>query len=270
MLWKRTLCALLCAVCLWPVSALGTDDGEVSITIIDPDGGEEAVEPAEAVWPADEPEAASSPAREAFIDDIISLAKKKYDEADGKPQRAQYSGDIYVCKNFTVYLFRQNRDKYRMAEFPQTKLVIPNNKPRKECKVYAYGAEWEDVPASDGNPFYAAAEFRYNADLTKEENWELAREFLKQVKRGDYFQMAAKYYYGVGAHSMIFVADYDPAADSVHWCDSNMRGATRNGERYGYVQFDEVKPIDWFVEAFCRKKHGATIYRLRDDIIFAQ
>ena len=25
--------------------------------------------------------------------------------------------------------------------------------------------------------------------------------------------------------------------------------------------------IDWFVDAFCRKKHGATIYRLRDDII---
>ena len=31
-----------------------------------------------------------------------------------------------------------------------------------------------------------------------------------QARRGDYFQMAANYYYGIGAHSMIFIADYDP------------------------------------------------------------
>ena len=46
------------------------------------------------------------------------------------------------------------------------------------------------------------------------ENREKAREFLKQVQRGDYFQMAADYYYGVGAHSMLFIADYDPETDS--------------------------------------------------------
>ena len=81
-----------------------------------------------------------------------------------------------------------------------------------------------------------------------------------QVQRGDYFQMAANYYYGVGAHSLIFIEDYDPESDSVTWTDSNMRGATRNGERYGYVQYDAVKEIDWFVDAFCRKKYGATLY----------
>ena len=111
---------------------------------------------------------------------------------------------------------------------------------------------------------------KYEPDKTKDENWQLAREFLQQVQRGDYFQMAAKYYYGVGAHSMIFTKDYDPETDSVTWCDSNMRGATRNGERYGYVQYDAVKEIDWFVDAFCRKKYGATLYRLRDDIIWAE
>ena len=92
-------------------------------------------------------------------------------------------------------------------------------------------------------------------------------EFLQQVQKGDYFQMAANYYYGVGAHSMIFIADYDPDTDTVRWCDSNMKGEKRNGIRYGYLQFDAVKKIDWFVDAFCRKKYGATIYRLRDDII---
>ena len=68
---------------------------------------------------------------------------------------------------------------------------------------------------SEGNPFYAAASFRYDDTLSKAENRENAREFLKQVQRGDYFQMAADYYYGVGAHSMIFIADYDPDTDTV-------------------------------------------------------
>ena len=48
-----------------------------------------------------------------------------------------------------------------------------------------------------------------------------------------------------------------------------MKGQKKNGIRYGYVQFDAVKEIDWFVDAFCRKNYGATLYRLRDDIIYA-
>ena len=43
-----------------------------------------------------------------------------------------------------------------------------------------------------------------------------------------------------------------------------------NGIRYGKVQFDAEKDIDWFVDAFCRSKYGATIYRLRDDIVYAE
>ena len=245
---------------------------EVVISITNSDGSSvkvEAIEEeAEAVSAA--PAEGDPDAREAFIDGILALAKEKYDEANGRARRAQYSGDIYVCKNFTVYLFKQNADKFRMAEYPDVKLVIPDNLPKKECVDYVYGMEWKNVPASEGNPFYAAAEFRYDPNKSKEENWEDARNFLKQVQRGDYFQMAAKYYYGVGAHSMIFSADYDPATDTVTWCDSNMKGEKRNGERYGYVQWDAVKEIDWFVDAFCRKKYGATIYRLRDDIIWAE
>ena len=208
-------------------------------------------------------------AREAFIEDIIALAQTKYKEAKGKAQRAQYSGDIYVCKNFTVYLFRQNCDKYRMAAYPDVPLVIPDNKPKSECTDYVYGVEWKDVPASEGNPFEVAAAFRYDSSLSKAENQKLARAFLQQVRRGDYFQMAANYYYGIGAHSLIFIADYDPETDTVRWCDSNMKGEKRGNDRYGYVQFDAVKDIDWFVDAFCRKKYGATLYRLREDIIFA-
>jgi len=214
--------------------------------------------------------AGENPAREDFIDRIIATAKTLYDEAGGRAKRAQYSGDIYVCKNFTVHLFRENCGDFRMAQYPDVPLVIPNNQKKADCAPYVYGVEWQDVPASDGNPFYAAATFRYDGNLTKEENRERAREFLKQVKRGDYFQMAAKYYYGTGAHSMMFIEDYDPETDSVHWADSNMKGKSVGGERYAYVQYDAVKEIDWFVDAFCRSKYGATIYRLRDDIMYAE
>ena len=208
-------------------------------------------------------------ARDAFIDGIIESCETIFTETHGRAQRAQYAGDIYVCKNFTTHVFRLNRDRFRMAEFPDTPLVIPDNQPREACKPYVYGVEWKDVSASDGNPFVAAASFRYDSKLSKAENREAARAFLMQVKRGDYFQMAANYYYGVGAHSLIFIADYDPDTDSVHWTDSNMKGQKKNGIRYGYVQFDAVKEIDWFVDAFCRKNYGATLYRLRDDIIYA-
>ena len=219
---------------------------------------------------AESPDTDPSP-REQFINDIIATAKSEYDELNGKPRRAHYAGDRYVCKNFTVYLFQQNRDRYAIAEYPDVGLVIPDNKTREECKPYANGVAWKDIPASDGNPFYEAASFRYDTNKTKEENREAAREFLRQVQRGDYFQMAANYYYGVGPHSLVFIADYDPDTDTVRWTDSNMKGVRReNNIRYGYVQFDAVKEIDWFVDAFCKKQQGASLYRLREDIIFRE
>ena len=97
---------------------------------------------------------------------------------------------------------------------------------------------------------------------------ELACEFMRQAQRGDYFQMSAKYEYGTGAHSAIMLS-YDPETDEIHWMDSNMRGGKKNGIRYGLVQYDEVRSVQWWAEAFCQKKRGATLYRLRDDIIYA-
>lgn len=208
--------------------------------------------------------------REEMIDRIIALAQQLYTKAAGKPQRAHYAGDIYICKNFTVHLFREVAADYRMAAYPDTELVIPNNQTREDCAPYVYGVEWQEVSAEDGNPFIEAARFRYDESLSMEENRANARAFLMQAQRGDYFQMAANYYYGIGAHSMIFIADYDPETDTVRWTDSNMKGKSINGERYAYVQYDAVKEIDWFVDAFCRKKYGATIYRLREDIVEAE
>ena len=212
---------------------------------------------------------AEEQARNDFIDRIVSTAKDVFTKADGKLQRAQYAGDIYVCKNFTVYLFRQNRDDFRMAAYPEVPLVIPDNLPKDECAPYNYGIEWKSVSAAEGNPFEVAATFRYDSSLSEEENRENARDLMMQVERGDYFQMSADYYYGKGAHSLVFIENYDPETKSVHWTDSNMKGEKKNGERYGLVQYDAVKDIDWFVDAFCHPKRGATLYRLRDDIIYA-
>ena len=213
-------------------------------------------------------EDAAPSARDALIDGIIETGRQLYVKANGKLQRAYYAGDIYVCKNFTVYLFRENCDGFRMAEYPAVPLIVPNNLPAEECKPYAYGYCWEDVAPEDGNPFYIAAQFLYDPDLSKEENMELALDFMRQVRRGDYFQMTAKYYYGTGAHSAVMISDYDPESNTVHWMDSNMAGEKRDGIRYGKVQFDAVKDIDWWADAFCKKSRGATLYRLRDDIVF--
>lgn len=208
-------------------------------------------------------------ARAEFIGLMIDEARKEFERANGRALQAAYAGDRYVCKNFMVHLFRAHRDNFRIAEFPDKELVIPDNLPREESKPYVYGAAWLDTPASEGNPFIVAAEFRYDSKLSNAENRDLARAFLKQVKRGDFFQMAANYYYGVGAHSLVFISDYFPQTDSVRWTDSNMKGKKINGVRHGYIQYDAEKDIDWFVDAFCRKGYGATIYRLRDDIVYA-
>ena len=232
--------------------------------------------PAMALTPAPQLTASPAPAptmapdaaaRDEFIDRIIALAQTLSDKANGRPQRAHYSGDIYVCKNFTVHLFRENSADFRLAAFPDKELVIPNNLSKDASKPFSYGIAWEDIAPEAGNPFEAAHSFYYDSNQSKQENRERALAFMREVKRGDFFQMSANYQYGVGAHSLIFTQDYNPDTDSVTWTDSNMNGTKRDGLRYGYVQFDAVKKIDWFVDAFCQRGRGATLYRLRDDIV---
>ena len=207
--------------------------------------------------------------RDDLINRIIQMGQSLYEKANGHAQRAHYASDIYVCKNFTTYLFRMNRDDFCMAEYPNVKLIIPDNLPAKECRPFAYGFLWKDVPPSKGNPFYVGAQFRYDSNLSAQENMEKAVAFMTEVRKGDFFQMSADYEYGVGAHSAIMISDYDAETNTVHWMDSNMRGKKINGIRYGIVQFDEEKSIEWWASCFCHKKRGATLYRLRDDIMYA-
>lgn len=242
---------------------------EIIENVVLDDDGREIPEDAPAETAETAAAEAVSEARADFIDRIIALGKDLYEKADGKRKRAHYASDIYVCKNFTVYLFRQNRDDFRMAEYPDTQLVIPNNLPAKQCRPYAYGFLWEEISAEEGNPFEVGAQFIYDSSLSKAENLEKAKEFMRQAQKGDFFQMSANYEYGVGAHSAIMMG-YDPETDEIHWLDSNMRGGkNKEGIRYGLVQYDAVRSVEWWANAFCHKKRGATLYRLRQDIVYA-
>ena len=272
MTMARRLLILLTALLLCcPALAEETQPQEVEWSFVEEvmlDDDNNVVPLEEDTPPVEEEPVVELTARDDFINRIIALGEQLYKKADGKSQRAHYSGDIYVCKNFTTYLFRENRDSFRMAEYPDVQLKIPNNLPKDKCRPYSYGILWEDVAASEGNPFYVAASFRYDTNLSHAENLELACEFMRQAQRGDFFQMSADYEYGVGAHSAIMLS-YDPENDEIHWMDSNMRGGKRDGIRYGLVQFDEVKSVEWWASTFCHKSRGATLYRLRDDIIYA-
>ncbi len=267
---KRFFILLLILLCTG--AALAEEEADWSIwDVIDMDD-QQAIEAETSAGPDEEEtpaEEETMTAREDFINRIVALGEQLYIQADGRSQRAHYKGDIYVCKNFTVHLFRENRDDFCMAEYPDVQLKIPNNLPSDDCKPYYYGIAWQEVAAKDGNPFYEAASFRYNSKLSKEENLELAKEFMRQAQRGDYFQMSAKYEYGTGAHSAIMLG-YDAETDEIHWMDSNMRGGKKNGIRYGLVQFDEVKSVEWWASTFCLKGRGATLYRLRDDIAYRE
>ena len=178
------LTALLLFPVFFPAPAATADEVVEDVLLDEEDVAEETAEEAPSTG-VENGESSVPTARDAFIDDIIASGEKLFKKARGKAQRAHYKSDIYICKNFTVYLFRQNRDKYRMAEYPDVKLVIPDNLPVKDCKPYYYGILWKDVPASEGNPFYIAAEFRYDKSLSYDENLELAMDFMREVRRGD-------------------------------------------------------------------------------------
>ena len=118
----------------------------------------------------------------------------------------------------------------------------------------------------DGSPFEIAAQFKYDDDLSKEENAELARNLLGQVRKGDFLQIVGYYGGGNGPHSLYIIEDYDPVTQMLHWTDSNMRGTRIDGARWGYLQYDADADVDWWTEVFNRRKRGATLYRLRDDL----
>lgn len=204
--------------------------------------------------------------REKLFKDMFALAAKNFKDPYYYHAPAQEDWDRGICKNFVMRMFDTFKDEYRMKEYPDLALHMPKNNSKENCKPYDYGIEWRIEDASDGSPFEIAAQFKYDTSLSKEENIALCRSLLESVQAGDFFQMTGDYYYGKGAHSMLFIADYNASNDSVYWTDSNMKNDNVDGYHYGYMQYNAVRDIDWFIDAVCYKNHGCTLYRVRDDL----
>ncbi|MBQ8537599.1 MAG: hypothetical protein IJ461_09390 [Clostridia bacterium] len=204
--------------------------------------------------------------KEEFIERMIALAKMNSTQSRFTFARAESDTDIGVYKNFVMRLFDTYKADYRMAAFPELAMFMPKNNTKANCAPYDYGIEWAPAEASDGCPFEIVAQFKYDNDLTKEENAQIAYAMLEQVQRGDFFQMVGNYGGGNGPHSLFFIKDYNPSTTMLHWTDSNMRGKRIDGVRWGYLQYDADATAEWFVNCINTKKRGATLYRLRDDL----
>lgn len=201
-----------------------------------------------------------------LITRMLALAYQNSKEKKYKFAPAESDTDIGVCKNFVMRLFDTYAKEYKMAAYPDLPLHMPKNNRKVDCAPYDYGIEWKPETAAEGSPFEIAAQFKYDNALFKEENAAAARAMLEQVQKGDFFQMVGNYGGGNGPHSLLFMADYDPATDMLHWTDSNMRGKRVNGVRWGYLQYDADATAQWFIDCINMKKRGATLYRLRDDL----
>ena len=205
--------------------------------------------------------------REELIGKMINLAYANSKDSRYKFAPAEEDYHIGVCKNFVMRLFDTYAKDYVMQAYPDLPLHMPKNNSKAACAPYDYGIEWRPETAADGSPFEIVAQFKYNNDLSKEENAKIAFDMLKQVQKGDFFQMVGNYGGGNGPHSLLFITDYDPASDMLHWTDSNMRGKRIDGVRWGYLQYDADATAKWFIDCINTKKRGATLYRLRGDLI---
>ena len=89
-----------------------------------------------------------------------------------------------------------------------------------------------NISPEKGNPFYIAAQFKYDKKLSEEENMALgvrlhaagtARRLLSNVRTATE--------YGTGAHSAIMLG-YDPETDEVHWMDSDICAADKKEQAF--------------------------------------
>ncbi len=207
--------------------------------------------------------------KEELIEKMIALAYANSKDTKYKLAPAEPGTALGVCKMFVMRLFDTYAKDYRMLAYPDLPLHMPVNKSKKASAPYDYGIEWKYETAAEGSPFEIVAQYKYDPSLTKEENTAVCRNVVRQIRKGDFFQMVADYGGGNGPHSMLMIADYDPDTDMLHWTDSNMRGTRIDGVRWGYLQWDADAPAEWFVECILKtswQKRGCTVYRLRDDL----
>ena len=121
--------------------------------------------------------------REKLIRDMFALAAKNFKDPYYYHAPAQEDWDRGICKNFVMRMFDTFKDAYRMKEYPDLALHMPKNNSKAACAPYDYGIEWRPETAADGSPFEIAAQFKYDASLSKEENAALAAHIFTVIPK---------------------------------------------------------------------------------------
>lgn len=191
---------------------------------------------------------------------------------DGDAQKSAGRSDAGQCKQYQINAFAQASAGYMLADYPDARLYLPFEHNNSETSGRPVGAAWDMPGPETGNAYVEAARFDYDKALTKKENIAVAKAFLSNVRAGDLLQMQATYSSGGrGTHTLMFTRPYDPRLPSLYWSDSNFANRIVDGVRYGVARAYQTWPLeevagwiaaDWY--------HGATLYRLRDDIAVRQ
>lgn len=203
--------------------------------------------------------------RDTLIDDMIAWAREQAEDSRTNLARADDPGDPGTCKNFIARMLDHLSESYAMAGAPQAGLKLPLNAQKEDCRPYRYGVMWQDAPAQEGNPFVEVGRFRQADDKTREQNEAQAAAFLCSARRGDVLQFVGNYVDGNGPHTILLTEDCD--AQTLVFTDSNRKGKRVGGVRYGWVQFGSRRTVAWLAEVLSAPGCGATLYRLREDII---
>lgn len=194
---------------------------------------------------------------------LVELAQQ------GEMYPSESRTDHGQCRCFQHDSFAQSAEGYMLAAYPDASLYLPLEHADSQASGRPAGVSWDMPDASTGNAFVEVARFDYDRSLTQKENLAAAREFLKNVRAGDLMQMLGTYNSGGrGTHTILFTQPYDPRSPMLYWADSNFANTRIDGKRYGYVRAYQSWRVDEVAAWISADQdNGATLYRLRDDIV---
>lgn len=188
---------------------------------------------------------------------------------DGALNRASGSGYHGQCRRFQADSLAEAAQGFGLAGFPGAALAIPlDHRPAEETGM-PVGSVWAEAEEGTVCPYDAVASFAYDTALSARENAANARAFLENVQAGDVLQMIAIYNSGArGTHTLLISQPYDAREDMLYWCDSNFSNTRVDGVRYGYARAHQAwamtEVAGWIAGG---ENTGATLYRLREDIV---
>ncbi|MEG0768038.1 MAG: hypothetical protein RR482_10005, partial [Clostridia bacterium] len=205
--------------------------------------------------------------KQALISQWIAAAEGE----DGTMRRADNVTAPGQCKRYLINLFARVSEGFALAGYPNVKLAMPEEHHDTRVVKRAYGAGWKMPDTAEGNPFYEMAAFDYDSGCSVRQNREAVYAFLAQAQAGDVLQMMATYNSGNrGTHTALITRNYDAVKEQLQWADSNFKMRNIDGIRYAFVVGEQVytrqKLADWLLYA----GNGATLYRLRDDLVVTE